>query len=183
MRVVDQFLRSRTATKHRADALFAFAHFGRPLRGAISKPESPTFLGCLGHFSLLKPDTALTWRISNLMYAEQGKEFSLENGSKAFWIDHEYIFLYIPPPDGDITTSTLKSGKICLGFNVHKLSLLFLIKPRDLLLNNQLGALTFRTEYVAAEPPAHTTAHFIFGLPSHATVLVSVSAVTIAGSA
>jgi hypothetical protein len=117
------------------------------------------------------------------MYLEQGKEFNLENGSNAFWIDHEHIFLYIPPPDGDITTSTLQSGKICLGFNVYKLSLMFLIQPVDLLLNNQLGVLTFRTEYVAPEPPAHTTAHFIFGLPSRANVLVSVSAITIAGSA
>jgi hypothetical protein len=121
--------------------------------------------------------------MENPPYEKQGQPLDPSTDVKGYWVIHEYLFLFLPPPDQKITIVKLPSGVNCLGFNVIDMAASFQITPGDLILNNQLGSLSVRWESGVPGPAATSATNYIFGLPLRGEIMAPVNHAPIRGSA
>jgi hypothetical protein len=116
-------------------------------------------------------------------YEKQGQPLGTSIHVKGYWVIYEYLFLFVPPPDQNITIVKLPNGVNCLGFNAIDMADAFHISPGDLILDNQLGSLSVRWEPGVPGPAASRATNYIFGLPLRGDIIAPVSHAPIQGSA
>lgn len=122
-------------------------------------------------------------------YDQQGKPLDSSLGVKGWWVEYGYIFVFLPPPNQKFMELHLPTGERCFGINAADLADAFTaagplqMSQGDLLLNNQIGSLSFREEPGEITPGATRAVDFIFRLPYGAEVRAPVKIGRIAGTA
>jgi hypothetical protein len=106
--------------------------------------------------------------VTSTPYDRQGMPLETSLGVNGWWVEYGYVFLFAPPPNQRFTQLKLPTGESCFGFNVADLADAFAaagplpMSPSDLLLNNQIGSLSFREEPGTLTPPRYRCCGFHF---------------------